>query len=372
MSQKVERRRRKSKLVRHFGRIADQRSKQGRRHPQASVLAVAYAAIAAGAKSYAAMGQWSQALPHKAKTRLGCRRDQNNHYIAPSAATIRRVLQSLDPVALSELMRKAQQADQAIAVVAVDGKTMRGTKRLNTKARAVLAALDVHSGLVLGQREVSAEHLEIPEFIPLLSPLEIAGAVVTADAMHTQVANAQFLVEQKQADFLFVVKDNQGNLFGELNRWPEDRYQAPVTTVDKGHGRIETRTIWVSSAEGHFCPFPHVQQVFRVRRRVTTLTGEPIRDEISFGVTSLDANKADGNRLLEIGRQHWRIENELHYVKDQTFGEDASQIREGATVLSCLRSAVLGALRARGYRNIAAALREFAWNWQQPLALLGV
>jgi predicted transposase YbfD/YdcC len=240
------------------------------------------------------------------------------------------------------------------------------------KAKAVLSALDVCSGLVLAQREVSEEHLEIPEFIPLLRPLNLAGTVVTADAMHTQREHANFLVEEKQAHFLFVVKDNNHALFGELNRWPEDRWSAPISVLEKGHGRVERRTIWTSSAVGHFLPFPQVHQVIRIRREVSILASDEIREETSYAVTSLPANAARGDKLLEISRAHWQIENGLHYVKDMAFGEDASRVRQGATAFALVRSHTLALIRAAGYTSFSAAIREFAWNWHKAFAALGV
>ena len=141
---------------------------------------------------------------------------------------------------------------------------------------------------------------------------------------------------------------------------------------EKGHGRIEVRTIWVSAVGTHAVPFPYVQQVFRMLRRVTDLSGAELREEVSFGITSLAPNQANAERLLGISRDHWGIENGLHWVKDMSLGEDACQVRQGAVVLACLRSAVVGALRYLGHANIARAQREFAWDWRKSLALVGV
>ena len=285
MPKLAKRKRRHSPLQRYFTQVSDPRSKQGRRHSLSSILALFFTATAAGVQGPIGIAEYGRQLPPRASKRLGCRKDkQTGAYTSPSANTIRSAISALDTVELSKLLCETLQVEQAVAVVAVDGKTLRGSRRAHQKAKAVLSALDVNTGLVLAQREITEEHLEIPEFCPLLAPLPLAGVVVTADAMHTQTAHAKFLVEEKQADFLFVVKGNQGSLFGELNRWPNDAFGAPHTTVDKAHGRVETRTIEVGEVGSRHLPFPHVQQIFRMQRTCQILTTGDTREGSALGL----------------------------------------------------------------------------------------
>jgi hypothetical protein len=151
-------------------------------------------------------------------------------------------------------------------------------------------------------------------------------------------------------------------------------FPPPYHTWDRGHGRIERRTIRTSSALQGYTTFPHALQVFRIDRHTTDLEGNPLRRETSYGVTSLSPEKAGPARLLQLARGHWEIENRLHWVRDVTFDEDRSQVRTGAgpRTLASLRNLAISLFRLRGYTNIACALRSCAWDCSAPLALMGL
>lgn len=145
--------------------------------------------------------------------------------------------------------------------------------------------------------------------------------------------------------------------------------------VSKGHGRIETRTIQTSTALNDYLNFPHVHQVFRIKRQVTNLKGENPREETAYGLTSLTEDKADPAALLAYNRGHWSIENELHWVRDVTFDEDRSRIRaeNGPQVMASLRNLSIGLLRQAGYRHqIAKGLRHCSWNVKKTFRLIGL
>ena len=148
-----------------------------------------------------------------------------------------------------------------------------------------------------------------------------------------------------------------------------------ATTVEKGHGRHETRELWASTALNAYLTFPHVAQVFCLRRTTVVLaTGTP-RTETVYGLTSLTPAQADPARLLALVRGHWAIENRLHWVRDVTFDEDRSQVRTGAgpQAMATLRNVAISLLRRAGALFIAPALREAAWRGPAlALRLLGV
>jgi len=160
--------------------------------------------------------------------------------------------------------------------------------------------------------------------------------------------------------------------------WPASLrrlFPPPVHAVDKGHGRIEQRTLWTSTRFPNYQDFPYLQQVFRVERQTFSLGGEPLRKEIVFGITSLASEKADPARLLELNRGHWSIENRLHYVRDWTFDEDRSQVRKGraAHAMATLRNLAISLLRLAGATtNIAAGLRFCARHVSRALRLIGL
>jgi hypothetical protein len=130
--------------------------------------------------------------------------------------------------------------------------------------------------------------------------------------------------------------------------------------TDKGHGRREVRRLTSSTALAGYLDWPGVQQVFRVERERTC--GGQTTCEVAYGLTSLPRARASAARLLELNRGHWRIENQLHYVRDVTLGEDACRVRSGAApqLLASLRNTLLSLLNAGGYKNKAEALRFFA------------
>ena len=147
-----------------------------------------------------------------------------------------------------------------------------------------------------------------------------------------------------------------------------------MTTVNKGHGRVEVRHLWASDELTGYLDFPYSQQVFRIERITTKLDGTPMRHEVVFGITSLSARKALPSRLLALNRGHWGIENRLHWVRDVTFGEDRSQVRKGAgaQAMAALRNLAIGLLRRAGATNIAAALRHCVQHSETPLRLIGL
>jgi predicted transposase YbfD/YdcC len=287
--------------------VSDGRPGQGRDHPVAAVLALAAAAVVAGSRSFTAITGWAADVPASVLEdlyrRCGAARPGAG---PPSKATIWRVVTGADPAALdavtgSWLMERAAAAgdlavtghrgdDQAPLIpVRVDGKTVRGARNPDGTQVHLLAALAGQQGVVAAQTEVGAKTNEIPMIIPLLDGVDLHRAVVTADALHCQRATADYL-HRRGADFILPAKDNQPGLFDALDALPW--HHAPVThaATDRGHGRIETRTIQVLPAPG--LPFPHVSQAYLIERHVTALDGQPLSDVAALGVTSLDATRA--------------------------------------------------------------------------------
>jgi len=144
-------------------------------------------------------------------------------------------------------------------------------------------------------------------------------------------------------------------------------------TIDKGHGRIETRRIWCSSELIDYLDFPYQKQVIRIERVTTKLDGSHMRREVVCGITSLDVSKATPERLLTLNRGHWCIENRLHWVRDVTFDEDRSQIRTKSAprAMATLRNIAISLLRLRNNINIAEALRLYAAKPHLTLDVIG-
>jgi predicted transposase YbfD/YdcC len=200
---------------------------------------------------------------------------------------------------------------------------------------------------------------------PLLDEIEIAGKVITADALLTQKAIAEYLVNERRADFVFTVKENQPTLKRHIEALALRARRCDAETIDKGHGRLEIRRIWCDDALKASVTFPHVQQVFCIERQVTHLKKGNTTIEAVYGVTSQSPEKAWPAKILSQNRKHWSVENKQHYVLDVTFDEDRSQIRRlnGPMVMTCLRRAAISLLRIKGITNIAQACR---WLWAKP------
>ena len=193
--------------------VPDPRHRRGVRHPVRTVVALAVCAAVAGARSFTAIAQWARGLSAEGLRRLGATRRT-----PPSEPTIRRVLQTVDADALDARVGPwlLQVAARPGAALSVDGKTVRGGHARGQAPPHLLSAILHQDAVVVAQAAVPATTNEIPVLPALLAPLPLAGTVVTADALHTQIETARFLVETKRADYVFTVKENQATLRADI------------------------------------------------------------------------------------------------------------------------------------------------------------
>jgi predicted transposase YbfD/YdcC len=254
-----------SHLLAYLATVPDPRAARGRRHPLLAILGLAPAAVLAGARSIAAIAEWVADTPQPVRAALGARRDAPDQFAVPAEATIRRTLARLDADALAGAIgawladrgrERPRPAASRWRAVAVDGKTLRGarTKTAGGDGRPVhlLAAMDHTSRAVLAQCQVGGAPEEVPALQPLLDGLDLAGTVVTADALQTHPEAAELLVTGKQAHYLLQVKANQPTLLARCTGLPWHRVPALDRTCDRGHGRIEQRTLKAVTV-GRFC-----------------------------------------------------------------------------------------------------------------------
>jgi predicted transposase YbfD/YdcC len=352
--------------------VPDPRRARGIRHGLPGLLAVGIAAVLAGARSFAAIGQWVADADADLLTALGSRRGRG-----PSESAIRRAFGRLDAARLDAILAAWMWTRTEVVaqrrIIAIDGKTVRGArtrdKTSNTISAAphLVAAFDHDSGAVLGQLAVSAKSNEIPAVRTLLAEFDLAGVVVTVDAMHTQTDTAQLIVEAG-GDYVFTIKGNQPTLYAACKRLPWREVPARRLT-STGHGRRVTRTIKVVTAPA-WIGFHGAAQVAQLRRTVTRQGKKTV--EVVYLITSADVRTAPPATLAVWVQGHWGIENRLHWVRDVTFDEDRSQVRAGAApqVMATLRNLVISLLRLAGWTNIARGLRHHAADNQRPLALL--
>ena len=367
--------------------LPDPRSPQGRIYPLACLIAIAVCAFtAAGNDRLTAVGQWVRRAGQADLARLRAPWDPlAGRYRAPDEKTIRVVLDRLDPRALAGALlgprprgrrrpggpspasarryrarRAAQQAKtlarDRLRAVAVDGKTSRGARRADSTRVHLLGAAE-HGGRLLDHLEVGDKHNETSHFTELLGPLDLDGAVVTSDALHTVRANLDWLVMDKKAHFIAIVKRNQPLLHAQVRALPWRQVPAGSITRDTGHGRIETRTL--KTAHVSRLDFPGARQAIKIsRRRQDTATGKTSRQTV-YAVTSLTSADATARDLARLVREHWSIEAH-HHVRDVTFGEDASASRtgRGPVNLATIRAAIIAAIKDAGYLHIPEGRRD--------------
>ena len=207
---------------------------------------------------------------------------------------------------------------------------------------------------------------EIGMFAATLDAVEIAGKTISADALLTQRALANYLVG-RGAHYHFTVKGNQPKLQEDIALLFQDRAAPDHENVSPpDHGRIETRRIWCSTALNAYLDFPHVGQVFMVEREVTNKKSGEISIEHALGITSQSPEQADAQRVLATNRGHWVIENSCHYIIDWNFHEDRSRIcaGNGPANVTRLRRFAVGILKkfSDGKTSIAEKMRRLNRN----------
>jgi predicted transposase YbfD/YdcC len=327
-------------LLDRFAEVEDPRRVGWVDHPVAAVLALCAGAVVAGMRSFTAIAGWVADVPAEFLGEVYARCSRDSDLVAgrlrarlpvrlraPSKGTIWRVITNVDAAAVDAAIGAwlADRADLSghnpggesaepgdgesagdkpvgLVALSVDGKTVRGAMDAEGNQVHLLAAMLQQQGLVIAQTEVGAKTNEIPMLPVLLDTLDITSMVILADALHTQRATATYL-HRRGADFCFCVKENQPTLYTALDTLPWPDTPIAYRQIDRGHGRITTRTIQVLPAPEDL-PFPYVDQVFLIERYIHDLDGTLASAAAALGITSLTAGRAGGEHLAGLVRQH--------------------------------------------------------------------
>jgi predicted transposase YbfD/YdcC len=372
-----------STLMDAVGDLPDPRKARGKRHSWPLLLTLISAALVCGQRSGRAIGQWVSEHAHDLITQLPM-----SSRPLPSTSTLRRTLQTLDIDLLEQRIATfVQGLDQTLPPdptagawhgQAVDGKAVRGANRHGAKLHLV-SLVRHQSARVRKQVRVSDKSNEITAVPLLLAGMDLRGTVTTMDSLLCQQAIARQIVSQN-GHYLMVVKENQPALYAAIDlvfRCPPleevEDHRATATTEGKAHGRLETRTLERTAALRGYSDWPGVGQVMRrTCERIVVKTGVVSR-EVTYGITSLGPKQASAEELERLWRGHWVIENKVHYVRDETMGEDRGQMRRGnaAQALAALRNGLLSLLRSQGVTQVADALRHHGSSVEEALALIG-
>lgn len=358
-------------LRRRFSQLSDRRSRQGKIYPLWYLLTVICLAKLSGQHTPTGISEWIRLRYRVLREALAA------HWRpAPSLNTIRRTLaESVLAAELEEACRQflhAHYGGQQTAPIAIDGKTMRGTIATgSTQGVHLLSAYLPEEGVTLAQEHVTKYENELVAAPRLLAQLDLRGRVVTGDAMFTQ-RELSVQVTAQGGDYLWFVKENQPTLYEDVQRFfqvPQTRPgwsrpplpQSHACQWNKAHGRLEYRALTAIIDETTYLDWPAVAQVLKIERRSQLLSTGTWRDETSYAITSLPPERASSQRLLELTRQHWGIENGLHYRRDTTLQEDRTRISHShqAQVMAVLNNFVIGLACKLGFRNLASAQRRF-------------
>lgn len=366
-----------SSLLAKLAQVPDIRCQQGQVFAWPYLLAILTAGLAAGQTTILDLADWAQqhAAELIAQLQPKCPR-------IPSVSTLRRVVRAADALTVEQQVAEHNQALDAAdrtagSVWALNGQVLPGQAVDGKDVRGVRAH---GSAYVLGQAVVDAKTNEIKAVPALLAGRDLRGTLTTMDALLTQAAVAQQILAQ-QGHYLMIVKKNQLNLYRAI----EVLFQTPPVPAKPGellvyqysgrkeHGCLEQRTLQSSTALNAYLDWPAIGQVLcRTCRRVMLSTGL-VETKTTYGVTSLPRDLGGPKLIERFWRGHWTIENQLHYVRDETLGEDRCQVHTGATpqVLATLRNGILTLFRYHGWSNIAEANRRYAASPQKALQLLG-
>ncbi len=371
-------------LYDRFQQMTDPRKKKGKQYSLVTLLTLIFLGKLSGKDKPVEIADWGKNRAEELAELLGlkdCRMPHHN--------TIRRVFHTIiSEEEFEQLMQEYHQqgTEEDGEVLSIDGKALRGT-RIPGQERSdyALSIYDGQTQQVKAQKVIDSKENEITAAPRILKQVQLAGKIVTGDALHTQRAISEQIIAA-QGHYLWPVKDNQKRLrqdiqqlfapdqpkpgFGQLKTDFETAKQ-----VSYGHGRIEVRIIQTSEMLNEYLDWPGVEQVYRLERRFFWIRrGEVYKtsNDIEYGLTSLSRKQAPATKVLKVRRSHWSIETGLHYRRDVTFREDATRMTIGAagSILSIVNNLVLGLLKRAGFTNSAKGRRWFEGHLQEAFNLL--
>ncbi len=360
--------------------LVDERKARGKRYSLALVLLLVVLAKLCGEDHPSGIAEWARARVDYLVAAL-----QLSYRRMPSHNTYRRILRMVDPGALQRVVKRiltTMGRTGHSVLVAMDGKTLRGTLPAGQGQGVHLLAVFVpHETLVLMQVAVDGKENEISAAPRLLQCVDLRGKVLVADAMHCQRELSEQIVKAG-GHYIWLAKDNQPH----ARRAIADLFELPrnvlaheqgtafrsATTINKGHGRLEKRTLTASAWLNGYLQWPHLGQVFQIERHFTKLNDGSIHAEVVYGLTDLKQEEASPAQLLRFVRGYWGIENKLHYRRDRTLHEDATRMTHlgMAEVMATINNLVISLTMGAGWRYLPEARRHYDGHPDEALRLI--
>ncbi len=372
-----------SHLYGQFQQLTDKRKPKGKRYALETILLATFLAKLCGEDKPSGIAEWVQLRGDWLAGVLNLKRKE-----MPSHHTYRRVLgEKVDQEELEGLTRTRHRRHGKAGyhvVLSIDGKVIRGTIDLDASdGLCLLAAYLPGEGITLAQIALETGQNEITAAPFLLDFVDLRNKVVIGDALHTQ-RQVSIQIGRAGGHYLWTVKGNQAELQQDLQDWfdldiplvpgmgylPKDFRS--FTSITKGHGRIETRTLTTSSQLNDFLDWPFLQQVFKLERTSTICKTGKTRHEIVYGVTSLPAEEASPKQLLDMLRSYWGIESGLHYRRDVSLHEDRTRFKShsAAQAMAIINNLILGLLAESDFLFVPSARRYYAAHPNEALDLL--
>jgi predicted transposase YbfD/YdcC len=358
------------------------RKARGKRYSLTTLLMSVLLAKLSGVDSPTAIAEWG--IHHQSELEALL---QVKPKRMPERSTYRRLLAyKVYETEVERMVGEYNQSGERGDICALDGKALLGmSKREDGTSEYVLSVYDVQVGKTIAQVEVGSKENEITKAPEAIKLAKIAGKVATGDAMHTQKRLAQTILDE-HGDYVFTVKENQPTLYKNIQSLFAPEYPKPgfgkiqtdflqAQKVNKGHGRLERRTLTTSEMLNAYAAWPGLAQVYRLEREFQWWRqGVCYKTscEVEFGITSLSRKKTTPMKLLEVRRAHWGIETGSHYRRDVTLKEDATRftIGNGARVMANINNLTLALIRQSGFLNAAQARRFFAAHLSAAFSLL--
>jgi predicted transposase YbfD/YdcC len=370
-------------LFARFQTLSDKRKRRGVRYSLALILVLIVLAKTCGENHPSGIAEWAK---HRSEMLVGLLKLERKKL--PHHSTYRRILaevvnvEELEQVSSEYLGGKKFFGKQVL--LAIDGKVLRGTLDDHQEGTYLLAAYLPSEGIVLMEVAIEGKGGEIPAAPKVLKSIDLRGKVVMGDALHTQRPVSIQIVE-RGGEYIWFAKGNQPQMEENIRLWfepdvqpipgmnfpPKDFETAKQT--NKGHGRLETRTITVSSQLKDFLDWPYLEQVFKLERCFVSLKTGEIQEQTEYGFTSLSREEIIPTHLLEKIRSYWGIENGLHYRRDVTLREDYTRMTKGnaGQAMACINNLILGILLSKKkYRTVPEARRYFNAHPTEALDLI--
>ncbi len=349
-------------LLASFDKITDLRSKRGVRYKLKPFLVLLFLSKLGGADRSAEIADWVKFRFTELKSLLHLDWKKSPHEV-----TWKRMMENaIDAGEVERVFGEYLQimsADES-ELWNLDGKVVCRVKLEETdKQLHLLAIAESEKSLTIEQTALAEGENEISAGKRLLGKVNLTNKIVSGDAIFAQTELSRKVVE-KGGEYLWKLRANQGKIYELAKAHFEkkgDKYFGKTSEIDKGHGRIEEREILTSFRIAGEIEFPYLEQVFRIRKKSIQVKTGKQSEQMIYGITSLPVERYGAAELLDLTRNHWRIENGLHYRRDVTFKEDAVQKKSinGGQIMAALNNLAIGILRKIGWENIAQARRFY-------------